>query len=243
MPPPGAPTAHATGAARLRRWVRSTHKWISLAIGLQALLWMAGGLYMVAVPIGVVHGDRLARTERLPLQAASPRVAPDVLLARYPEATGFRLKRLGEREVYELAKGKTLVLVDAATGARLSPLSRETVGELAARAYLGTGSIETIDLLDTAPQEAGNRPAPLWAVRFGDLARTTLYYSPHSGELLARRHALWRWFDLFWMLHIMDYAAREDVNNPLLRGASIAGMGVALSGLWLLLYWLRRRLR
>ena len=230
-------------ARRLQRWVRGTHKWISLAVGLQALLWMVGGLYMVAVPIGVVHGERLARTERIPLQATSPRLAPGGLLAQYPGATGFRLKRLGEREVYEIAQGKTPALLDSVTGTRLSPLSRDAVGALAARAYIGAGSIEAIEWLDSAPQEAGNRPAPLWAVRFGDLPRTTLYYSPHTGELLARRHALWRWFDLFWMLHIMDYTAREDVNNPLLRGASIAGMGAALSGVWLLFYWLRRRLR
>ncbi len=228
---------------RLQRWVRGSHKWISLAVGLQALLWMLGGLYMVAVPIGVVHGDGLARTARTPLQAANLRIEPGTLLARYPGATGFRLKRLGEREVYEVAAGKTPVLLDASTGARLGPLSRDAVGALAARAYMGTGSIEAIDWLETAPQEAGSRPAPLWAVRFSDLAGTTLYYSPHTGELLARRHALWRWFDLFWMLHIMDYTAREDVNNPLLRGASIAGMGAALSGVWLLVYWLRRRTR
>lgn len=231
----------------MRRWVRSTHKWISLAVGLQALLWMTGGLYMVAVPIGAVHGEHLARTERMPLHAATARLAPGELLARYPGATGLRLKRLGEREVYELALGKTPLLVDAASGARLSPLGREAIGALAARAYTGTGGIERIDWLRTTPQEAGGRLAPLWAVRFNDLPRTTLYYSPDTGELLARRHALWRWFDLFWMLHIMDYAAREDVNNPLLRGASIAGMGAVLSGLWLLAYWLnawlRRRLR
>ena len=203
---------------------------------------MVGGLYMVAVPIGVVHGDHLARTARAPLQATSARLAPGELLARYPGATGFRLKRLGEREVIEIAQGKTVHLLDAATGARLGPLARDAVGALAARAYTGTGSIEAIELLDTVPAEAGKRPAPLWAVRFGDLPRTTLYYSPDTGELLARRHALWRWFDLFWMLHIMDYAAREDVNNPLLRGASIAGMGAALSGVWLLAYWLRSRL-
>jgi hypothetical protein len=228
---------------RLQRWVRSAHKWISLAVGLQALLWMAGGLYMVAVPIGVVHGNQLARTERLPLQAAATRLTSSELLARYPGATGFRLKRLGKQEVYEVAQGKTLLLLDAASGARLGPLGREAIGELAARAYTGSGSIERIDWLTTTPQETGGRPAPLWAVHFGDLPRTTLYYSPDTGELLARRHALWRWFDLFWMLHIMDYAAREDVNNPLLRGASIAGMGAALSGLWLLVYWLRKRSR
>ena len=234
-------------AARLQRWVRSTHKWISLALGLQALLWMLGGLYMVAVPIGVVHGDHLAGTGHAPLQAMAGRLAPGALLAPYPGATGFRLKQLGGREVAEVevesAHGKARLLLDAATGERLSPLGRAAIGELAARAFRGTGSIDSIEWLATAPQEAGGHPAPMWAVRFGDLEQTTLYYSPDTGELLARRHALWRWFDLFWMLHIMDYAAREDANNPLLRGASVAGMGLALSGLWLLVYWLKRRRR
>ena len=81
----------------------------------------------------------------------------------------------------------------------------------------------------------------MWRVEFADRKETTLYFSPSTGELLAKRHDLWRWFDLWWMLHIMDYEERSDVNNMLLRITSTVGMVFALSGLWLLIYSFGRR--
>lgn len=92
-----------------------------------------------------------------------------------------------------------------------------------------------------APQEVAKRPVPMWAVRFDDRSNTTLYFSPDTGDLLARRHDLWRWFDFLWMFHIMDYDTRDDVNNNLLRVAAGTGLVFALSGAWLVFYSFRRR--
>lgn len=82
---------------------------------------------------------------------------------------------------------------------------------------------------------------PLWAVHYDEPGETTLYFSPHSGDLVARRHELWRWFDFLWMFHIMDYEERENVNNTLLRTASITGLLFTLGGAWLLFYSFKRR--
>lgn len=71
--------------------------------------------------------------------------------------------------------------------------------------------------------------------------RPTLYLSPATGELISRRHALWRVFDFAWMLHIMDYDERTDVNNPLLRVATWSAFAMALTGAWLLIWSFQRR--
>ena len=60
---------------------------------------------------------------------------------------------------------------------------------------------------------------------------------------MAERHDLWRIFDFVWMFHIMDYEAREDVNNILLRVATWMAVATSLTGAWLLLYSFRRRRR
>ncbi|MBQ5940449.1 MULTISPECIES: PepSY domain-containing protein [unclassified Massilia] len=228
-------------ASRLPLWVRRTHKWLSLVVGIQALLWVLGGLYMVVVPIEIVHGDHLARGGRPALAADAPRIDPAALAARYPGMSGFAFKQLGGREVVEVRQGKQVLLADAASGAALAPLGRAQVEALARAAYLGEGELRAIDWLTTSPREVGGRPAPLWAVHFDDMVATTLYYSPYTGELVTRRHALWRWFDFVWMLHIMDYEEREDVNNGLLRTSATAAFAMALSGVWLLVLWLRKR--
>ena len=64
-----------------------------------------------------------------------------------------------------------------------------------------------------------------------------------AGELISRRHALWRVFDFAWMLHIMDYDERTDVNNPLLRVATWGTFAMAATGAWLLIWSFPRRKR
>ena len=109
--------------------------------------------------------------------------------------------------------------------------------------YQGAGEVARVEWVTRAPSEVKTRPVPMWAVHFADRGSTTLYLSPDSGELLARRHSLWRWFDFLWMFHIMDYEQRTDVNNGLLRIASVIGLAFGLSGVWLLFYSLGQRRR
>ncbi len=222
-------------------WVRRTHKWIGLIIGVQALLWMISGLYMVVVPLDVIHGDHLAHVYADPLKPLAARIDQRVLTERYPGITSVRLKTMLNKEVFEIRQGKQAALIDATTGNKISPIDSETVRRLAGQAYTGDAAIRAIEWVTKAPSEVGARPVPLWAVHYDEIGKTTLYFSPHTGELLTRRHELWRWFDFLWMLHIMDYDTRDDVNNTLLRVAAATGLAFALSGIWLLLYSFSRR--
>ena len=87
------------------------------------------------------------------------------------------------------------------------------------------------------------RAAPIWRVQFEGLWRPTLYIAPQTGELVAKRHDLWRTFDFVWMFHIMDYETRDNVNNILLKIATWMMVITSLTGAWLLLYSFRRKRR
>lgn len=222
-------------------WVRRAHKWIGLVIGVQALLWMLSGVYMTAISLDVIHGDHLAHVFNEPLDRGRDRLDVEQLARLQPGFESFKLKKLLGREVYELRTGGKASLVDAQTGALVSPLQREQIVARARDIYQGEAEIREVTWITQAPQEVAKRPVPMWAVRFDDRANSTLYFSPDTGDLLARRHDLWRWFDFLWMFHIMDYDTRSDVNNGLLRVAAGAGLLFALSGAWLVFYSLRRR--
>lgn len=221
-------------------WARRVHKWVGLVVGVQALFWMISGVYMTVVSLDVIHGDHLAHASTDALTTSSDWIAPDALSSRYPGLTSYRAKQLLGRDVFEVHQGKRVALVDAVTGKQISPLEKTAVRALAVSLYQGDAQVRDVAWIEKAPQEVATRPVPLWAVRFADSGDTTLYFSPHSGELLARRHSLWRWFDFVWMFHIMDYESRTDVNNNLLRVAAGTGLLFALSGIWLLLYSFRR---
>lgn len=222
-------------------WARKTHKWIGLVIGVQALLWMCSGLYMTSISIDVIHGDHLAHVEHEPLARDQVRVAPDDLAGRFPGMQRFRLKRFLSRQVYEVHHNGGVALVDAVSGEVLNPLPEAGIRQAALALYQGKAPVQSMSLLGQAPQEVSGRPVPMWQVRFADRSETTLYLSPDTGELLAKRHSLWRWFDFLWMFHIMDYEARTDVNNTLLRVAAAVGLLFALSGAWLLFYSFSKR--
>ncbi len=46
----------------LKIFIRKTHKWIGLLIGIQIFFWVTGGLIMSWFPIEEVHGDHLHTT-------------------------------------------------------------------------------------------------------------------------------------------------------------------------------------
>jgi uncharacterized iron-regulated membrane protein len=226
------------------RLSRTLHKWIALIVCIQALLWVVSGFYMVVVDLDFIHGDSLVRNLATPPPRDRPRLAIQELRGRYAGIEQLRIKGLPGFAVplYELTVDGETVLVDGATGRQLSPLAAPAIDSLARQYYAGTGALERLTLLTSdAPSEIQTRPLPLWRADFDDRFATSLYIHPASGELVTRRHRFWRWFDFLWMLHIMDYESRENVNNTLLRVATGLGVALALSGLWLVYFRFLRR--
>lgn len=230
---------------RPARLSRALHKWIALIVGIQALLWVVSGFYMVVVDLDFIHGDSLVRNLATPPPRSGPWISVNEVRARFAGLQSLRIKGLPGMQgpLFEIASAEGIVLLDGTTGERLSPLSQERVSDLARHYYAGSGSLGGLTLLvdDPPPLEIQTRRLPLWRAEFDDWLETTLYIHPDSGELITRRHRFWRWFDVFWMLHIMDYDDRQDVNNTLLKGTTLAGCVLAVSGLWLACFSFRRR--
>jgi hypothetical protein len=227
------------------RWpalARNTHKWLALVIGVQAVLWTLSGLYMTAVHIDIIHGDHLVRHAAPAPIDLTGLVEPGAVLGGQPGASARLETQLGQ-PVYVVVGGTGRALFDARTGRELSPLGEDVARARARELFAGAGALKTVELLDKAPPEIRGRPAPIWRVEFDGWWRPTLYISAQTGELVAKRHDLWRMFDLVWMLHIMDYQERENVNNTLLRIATWTAVVSCASGAWLLIFSFRRRRR
>jgi uncharacterized iron-regulated membrane protein len=225
---------------------RRLHKWLALIVGIQALMWVTSGFYMVVVDLDFIHGDPLVRNLTTAPATTSAWTSVNELAARYPAIQEIRIKGLPgfAAPVYEVVTPTGPILVDGTNGAQLSPLTREQISALARAYYAGSGGLSKLNLLTADPPlEIQTRPLPLWRADFDDWLSTSLYVHPATGELVTRRHRFWRWFDFFWMLHIMDYKERENINNTLLRVATGVGVLLAASGIWLLVHSFRRRTR
>ncbi|MCW5725519.1 MAG: PepSY domain-containing protein [Maricaulaceae bacterium] len=226
------------------RWLIRIHKWVALIVGLQVLLWVLSGLVMTAMPIEWVRAEHTIRAEdpaALDLAAALP---PGEAAARagLPPPARAVLKSFQGRAVYEFqAADGSLALADAATGARLSPIGEETARAVARAAFSGQAEIDSVTFFPAATWES-RRDTPTWRIDFADGEGTRLYVATLTGEVIARRNDAWRVFDFFWMLHIMDYEDRTDINNPLVIIASAAALVTTIAGFALLFPWLKRLL-
>lgn len=118
----------------------------------------------------------------------------------------------------------------------LPDLTSAEIETVAKTAYQGEGNVIGVSLLDTLPLEVDHLPGPLYRVRFDDWINTSFYVHPQSGVIRSVRSDLWRLFDFFWMLHIMDYEEREDFNNWLLITTAIASLLFTFSGFCMLYF-------
>lgn len=237
---------------------RRIHRWLGLFIGVQFVLWTAGGLYFSWTDLDAVHGDHLMRPAHpVPAERATvtPAAAVGALRARerVDSVAGVELVDVLGRATYRVsffaprgaaasapghADGARAVrrrrLVDASTGALRGPLTREEAVRAARAAYAGSAPVTSVSLLtadSVGPHhEFREQPLPAWAVRFGDAEGATAYVPAELGQVLRIRNDRWRAFDVLWMLHTMDYAGRDDFNNAVLRAFSVLGLATVGSG-------------
>ncbi len=215
---------------RVGRVVHVAHRWLGLALGAQLLLWMASGVIMSWFPISLVRGETAAAISA-PLELPAISYYPTGgVIAEVEGATDVRLKTWLGRPVFIVTGDTGRAMFDADTGEQLSPIGRDLARKVAEFDFRGEGEIEQLTLMNNPPPEY-RAATPVWRAEFGDDDETRLYISPETGEVLARRNRVWRVYDFFWMLHIMDYGEREDFNNPLIRAFATTGFLFALSGL------------
>ncbi len=220
------------------------HKWITLIIGIQIVLWIAGGVVMTFFDIERVRGSHNIReSEPKLITADAGLISPSLALADAGvSATRITTRFMLETPVYEVttAEDETLIL-DARTGQKLSPIDEATAIALAREDFAHDDEITSTTLLESAGYEYRGGPLPVWQVIFDDPESTHIYIPADRGRVAARRNGIWRLFDFFWMLHIMDYGERDDFNHPLVIIASVVALFGVMSGIGLYFYRFKRR--
>ena len=208
------------------------HKWFGLFVGLQVLIWLASGLYMVVVDIDFIHGDPLVRNmqQAVTLPDAS-RLSVATLRGRYPEAARIGFRPVMGKTHFTVTTLDGRYLLDPQSGELVSPLDEETAREIAKFHFNGDAAISRASLITSnPPMEIQTRRLPLWRIDFDDRFSTSFYVDPYTGSLATRRHQYWRVFDFMWMLHIMDYEERTNAHNALLIAVELNGLVLAVTG-------------
>lgn len=223
-----------------KRAIRKWHRYLGLFLGIQFLLWTIGGLYFSWTRIEQVRGDDLKQAP-LPLLLDSAVVSPAEAIAALPpvhrtQVEQCQLIRLPGGLCYQIVckmeKEQAVYLIEALSGKRRAPLSREEAIALALEKAGHKGEVKEVRYLTATGKhhEYRNKPLPVWAVELGAGVNTTVYVSSEWGTVQSFRNNSWRIFDFLWMLHTMDYEGRDNFNNWLLRIVSVVGLLTVLSG-------------
>jgi uncharacterized iron-regulated membrane protein len=198
---------------RLFKYARKGHKWLGYLLALQIFFWLLGGLVMSSLPLEKVHGKHLAnRSLSSPFLLSDYPASIDKITAQFEQIEGIKYSHFLNTPIIEVTSSSGTFTFDGRTGAKMPAPSKAQIIENA-QAHL---------LIDAKITQAQ------WLT-------TTLYLDSQTGNLITVRSTLWRVFDFFWMLHIMDYDERENFNNPLLISFSATSVLFCITGVLLLL--------
>jgi uncharacterized membrane protein YkoI len=231
------------------------HRWVALVVGLQLFVWSVSGFIFSMLNIDDVHGD-LDRTKLPPASLAiadvvmTPAQAIDALVKDGVDAgeiASVDLRQRIEVPVYvvRFTKKAARMVVDARTGLIVPFISEKVAQTIALDDFKHDAEVASVELLEGKPPgEFRGGPMPVYRVILDHEKHTHIYISPTTGDILKRRNEKWRWFDFFWMLHIMDYEERDNINHWLLIGASALAIVTSATGLalwWYRIPWRKRR--
>lgn len=219
---------------KLLKPARKLHKYLGYLLFLQILAWLLGGLVMSAIPLDKVHGNHLAkRTLSNPFIMSDYKADLNGIVSNADRPTSLSFSHFLDTPIIKL-NGQQTKVFNGLTGTVLQPPTRSEIIQQANAHLLIDAQVAAAVQLQQGAREVGHR-THVWQVTYDDMLSTTLYLDASSGEVITVRSSLWRIFDFFWMLHIMDYQEREDFNNPLLISFAATSVLFALSGVLLLL--------
>lgn len=232
-----------TKKQKLHRFMATSHKWIGLIVGIQVLFWTLGGVVMSWIPIEEVRGEHKV-THQAPVEISS-----NQSLLSFSEFAALSQKPI-VRLTYDTLLGnpiaklwhadKSFEIRSAVSGELLTPIGDALARQIAEADY--APDFPVANVVEMRENNIDYRGAlPVWRVNFADDEATAIYVSPTQARVVGRRSSTWRFYDFFWMLHIMDYDERHDFNNPLLITFSFSALLFAISGIFLLFFRFYRR--
>ncbi|CAM4275805.1 hypothetical protein [Gillisia hiemivivida] len=211
--------------------IRKTHRYLGLFIGIQFLMWTISGLYFSWTDIDEIHGDQFLKAN-VEEASFSNLISPSQLQLN-SEITSLELMEIGKRPFYWVNETS---LFNAISGTKLKGISQEDALAVANKHVLKELEVSNIEKINDTDKhhEYRGKPLPAYVISYKSWENIKAYVAVENGKFESIRHRDWRWFDFLWMTHTMDYEARDDFNNLLLRSFSVLGLLTVLSGftLW-----------
>ena len=203
--------------------IRLFHKYLSLVISIQLLLWTVSGIYFAFNKIELVRGEQYLieqKVSKLNLKEVESSFSGknvnfirrlDEWIIKVETDSGFSYTDLQGQNLDELNAEEVREVVRQSTN--LIPLMAQRIDKPEIRA------------------EFRGRNLPIFKVATSTTDNINVYVDAFTGEVTAIRSDSWRIWDFLWGAHIIDYSERENINNFLIKILSILALLSSLSGI------------
>lgn len=217
-------------------WIRKIHKWASLIVGIQLLIWLGSGFYFNIMDHQKTKGNQYrVSAKQHPIINQEQLIELKDILSKARPAVSMQVIYLLGNPIYLLTHDKGLYrhfknsysMIDAYSG-RVIVLNSTMAEKLALSSYSGSGNITSTMLIHKNIEDFPKQKNATWQINFSDELNTSVYVEAETGRIVGHSNDDKRFADIFFMLHFMDYTGEGSFN-------SIQIMLFAFITLWLTL--------
>jgi len=224
-------------------FIKLIHKWTSLFVGIQLLLWLGSGFYFNIMDHDKVGGNQYRERIKHALvdyqgTDNSMFVDPKTILAANKGSQSLKVVTVLDKPYYLLTHKTGLyrhfyneqILINAYNG-KVMIIDESIASQIALTSYNGPGKVLSIAHLVPPIEDIPKEKNSVWQVNFKDEVNTSVYINANSGRLIKHSDDDKRFADFFFMLHFMDYGSEGSFNNWQIILFAIVTLWLALSGL------------
>ena len=209
----------------MNRSIRAIHKYFSLIVSIQLLLWTVSGIFFAFNKIELIRGEGYMLVKDKISFFKSPEFeiqSSDIVTV---------MKRL-DKTVFIVKDGEDAKYLNF-RGQEIEKLSYEQSREIVkTMTSLTPTNVYEINQ-KVAGSEYRGRALPLYRITSYDEnnKEINVYLNPYSGKIEAIRTLSWRIWDFLWGLHIIDWSERDNINNIFLKIFSLLALVSSITGI------------
>lgn len=225
---------------KLMKVTMTLHRWVSLIVGIQLLIWLSTGLYFNLMDTdkvsgrgnqtNVAHAGNLSAFRLISPASIDSAPVQAVKLIWINQHPYYHFIYSQGEHTYQKRQSS---LFDAVSGSPFT-LSAKMAYDIAKASYSGNGKLE--DAVKVTPPIADDvkQQNPVWMVRVDDELDTAIYIDEVSGRVIRHVNDHARLKDLMLKLHFMDYGDSGGFNHVLIVIAALLALGLSVTGsIWL----------
>lgn len=217
----------------MMRFMQWLHRWVSLILVIQVLLWLISAVVFTLMGHHGMSGHQYkAHTHPEMLSELAPKWPIEAVHQAYPDATQVRLTSVLEVPQYRIENNGQTIYLNAQTG-NIWETSITAAERIALASYEGPGQVEMVTAVDGS-DELVDWQQPGFRIAMDDDLNTRIYVDAASGEVVDHRNTPWVIADWAFRLHFMDYTGGRSFNHLVIWTAGLLSLWFALSGLILL---------